>query len=228
MSTGGSALAQGFQLQYSLHAAATFIRQAPEPQAAISTAVEKVGDVEVGYRASARVVRIAGTSFFVPDQLESIRLVLNAPSEVAVLTVFKTVLHHGSRCHGHNGRSTVLDIGANEGFFGMLAAAWGCLTYFFEPQPSCQAALHASLLLNHFDEDVARVVPLAVSSEPRDIVVSSTAPCVGQFPRHPRSYDTRARPLHLEERSDRKQVASINVTDVIDSPVMLAKVDGVH
>ena len=221
-------MAQGLQLQYSLRAAADFIRRAPQPQAGIRTAAaDKLGDVEIGYKASARVVRIAGTSFFVPDELESIPLVLSAPSEVAVLAVFKTVLHHGSRCDSRNRRrSTVLDIGANEGFFGLLAAAWGCLTYFFEPQPSCQAALRASLLLNHFDADVARVVPLAVSSEPREIVVSSTAPCVGQFPRHPRSYDARAKPLHLQKRSDRKRVTSINVTDVIDSPVLLAKVDG--
>ena len=73
--------------------------------------------------------------------------------------------------------------------------------------------------------------------EAEDVV---DAPCVGQFPRHPRSYSARIHPLHLETRPDRMLVRTVNVTDVLVAnevgasggggasaiaPVLLAKVD---
>ena len=79
-------------------------------------------------------------------------------------------------------RGLVVDIGANEGFFGLLAASMGCRAYLFEPQPSCQRLLYAALLLNGFGTDVARVIPRPVSSEATRMLVAPSAPCVGRIP----------------------------------------------
>ena len=170
-------------------------------------------------RISARRVQLDGVDggFYVPDELESIAMMTySSGREHAVFAMVKAALQNGGHCRRRGGaRRIVLDIGANEGFFGLLTASWGCLTYLFEPQPSCQAALYSALLLNSFGTDVARVVPRPVSAEPFEMLVSPSVPCVGQFPRHPRSYDERTNPLRLERRGDRRYVKAVNVSDIL-------------
>ena len=137
--------------------------------------------MDLGYRTSVRHIRTAdGTAkYYVPDGLESFGHVNSRPTEAAVLSVFKAATKHGAKCrpdNEHRTQATVLDIGSNEGFFGLLAASWGCRTWMFEPQPSCQAALYTALLLNGFGADVARLIPLPVSFAPMQMLVSpSTA-----------------------------------------------------
>ena len=48
--------------------------------------------------------------------------------------------------------SVVLDIGANQGFYSMLAAAHGCRVVSFEPQPECQRGLLAARARNGFTD----------------------------------------------------------------------------
>jgi len=188
------------------------------------------GAVLGGFRVSARRVQLDGGDggFYVPDELESIAMMTySSGREHAVFAMVKAALQNGGHCRRRGGaRRIVLDIGANEGFFGLLAASWGCLTYLFEPQPSCQAALYSALLLNSFGTDVARVVPRPVSAEPFEMLVSPSVPCVGQFPRNPQSYDERKHPLILQRRRDRRLVGSVNASDVLPAgPLLLAKVD---
>lgn len=71
--------------------------------------------------------------------------------------------------------SVVLDIGANQGFYSMLAAAHGCRVVSFEPQPECQRGLLAARARNGFTDAQLRLVPRPVSARPRDVVVSSGA-----------------------------------------------------
>jgi len=44
----------------------------------------------------------------------------------------------------------VLDIGANAGYYGLMAAAQGHKVIFLEPQPHCLIFLQAAVYLNQF------------------------------------------------------------------------------
>ena len=48
------------------------------------------------------------------------------------------------------GSGLVLDIGANSGYYGLTAAAYGCRVVAFEPQPGCHAAISAAIARNGF------------------------------------------------------------------------------
>lgn len=48
----------------------------------------------------------------------------------------------------------VLDIGANEGFYSMMSAAYGCRVLSFEPQPLCVALLSQAIAHNNFRHPV--------------------------------------------------------------------------
>ena len=67
----------------------------------------------------------------------------------------------------------MLDIGANQGFYSMLAAAHGCRVVSFEPQPECQRGLLAARARNGFTDAQLQLVPRPVIS--RDVDVSSGA-----------------------------------------------------
>jgi hypothetical protein len=200
------------------HEQADFLRRAPNPTDTIGSDSKRSKLFNrLGYQANLRRVRVPGgrADFYLPDSLESSDRLWGSDTEDAVLAVFNVVTHRGGRCSKAARRATVLDIGSNEGFFGLLASSWGCLTYFFEPQLSCQAAIYTALLLNGFGVDVARVVPRPVSSTRMSMVVSASAPCVDQFPRRRGSYDARKRPLLLERRPDQRRVRSVNVSAVL-------------
>lgn len=55
------------------------------------------------------------------------------------------------------------DVGANMGYFGLLACSMGCPTYFFEPQPTLADRLQASVAINHYS-DLAQVSHCAVGA----------------------------------------------------------------
>eukprot|EP00742_Colponemidia_sp_Colp-10_P011832 GILJ01013210.1.p1 GENE.GILJ01013210.1~~GILJ01013210.1.p1 ORF type:complete len:344 (+),score=45.14 GILJ01013210.1:41-1072(+) len=70
-----------------------------------------------------------------------------------------------------------VDVGANQGFYTVLAASLGCRTVSFEMQPMCLDMLEAELLLNDLRNSV--VVPHPVSSKAGSVVVSYGTPCYG-------------------------------------------------
>ena len=55
--------------------------------------------------------------------------------------------------------SVVLDIGANQSFYSMLAAAHGCRVVSFEPQLECQRGLLAARARNGFTDAQLQLVP---------------------------------------------------------------------
>jgi FkbM family methyltransferase len=55
---------------------------------------------------------------------------------------------------GRNEGALVLDIGANEGFYSMMASAYGCRVVSFEPQPMCVALISAAIAFNNFRHPV--------------------------------------------------------------------------
>jgi len=46
--------------------------------------------------------------------------------------------------------SIVLDVGANTAYYGLFAAAYGCIVDAFEPQPQCNSWIKSAILLNNF------------------------------------------------------------------------------
>jgi len=171
--------------------------------------------------------------------------VFKDPGEHFVLSVFRRVLHNGDACSADAAgqRPVVLDIGANEGFFGLLATAWGCRAVFFEPQPGCQKMIRAAFARNSFSPSTARLVPHPVAEPPAVINVSADVQlCLGGWPFHSsvkRTSSSLERPPRELARffeSDRTfNVTSVDLSDrVLFDPdaietagreIMLAKVD---
>ncbi len=75
----------------------------------------------------------------------------------------------------------VLDVGANSGVYGMVAASYGFRTYLFDLQPQCQAWQLAAAAVNRL-EHLIHIVPGALGRD-NDLVlqVSPLTPCVGQL-----------------------------------------------
>lgn len=128
----------------------------------------------------------ASSSFFVPN-LNSLDWVLNEVGEKFVRHVFGRVLLNGMMCTASASKSRkgrggmVLDVGANEGYYGLLSGHWGCRVVLFEPQPGCIALIQAALLLNGLGKDMARLIPRPVSSTYMELPVLQTPVCYGGF-----------------------------------------------
>ena len=78
--------------------------------------------------------------------------------------------------------ATMLDIGANAGYFGLMSIALGAQAVFFDPQPACWACIRSAIEVNGFGDRGWLVPrPLASSAQPRLLDVSGSW-CSGQFP----------------------------------------------
>jgi len=60
----------------------------------------------------------------------------------------------------------VIDVGANQGYYGLLAASRGCDTIAIEPQPRLYDRLKASQHANKFDDERYLPIRLAIGAEP--------------------------------------------------------------
>lgn len=61
-------------------------------------------------------------------------------------------------------RTLVIDVGANQGYYGLLAASRGCDTLALEPQPRLYERLRASQDVNGFHDDLYLPVRVAVGA----------------------------------------------------------------
>lgn len=57
-----------------------------------------------------------------------------------------------------------IDVGANMGYYGLLACSMGCPTYFFEPQPKLYDLIRASVQLNNFQANISATAAGAETS----------------------------------------------------------------
>ena len=119
------------------------------------------------------------TSFYVadPGRPDGIVEYVSAQNgERAVTEVFHHVLH-STKCNG-----LVLDIGANTGFYSMLALAEGCRNVFmFDPQPSCSHHISHALVKKNFQG--ASIIPHFVGATDGEIVeVDTSDDCGGRWP----------------------------------------------
>lgn len=101
--------------------------------------------------------------------------------EKAVTEVFHHVLRK-TNC-GAQSNAVVLDIGANTGFYSMLALAEGCQrVLLFEPQPPCIRDIAHALVKNGY-EDRASIIPYFVDVRSgRSVELDVATACQGRWP----------------------------------------------
>lgn len=78
----------------------------------------------------------------------------------------------------------VLDVGANSGYYGLMALAHGCRALFVEPQPYCGMLIETSLVANGWNRrngSLAQIWPVAAGHEYRNegLRVWCDTPCYG-------------------------------------------------
>jgi FkbM family methyltransferase len=102
--------------------------------------------------------------------------------EKAVTEVFHHVLRK-IRCGTQDDAGVVLDIGANTGFYSMLALSEGCQrVLLFDPQPTCVRHIAHALVKNGF-EDRAAIVPHFVDVRAgRPVELDLSGNCEGRWP----------------------------------------------
>lgn len=124
-----------------------------------------------------------------------------------------------SKCLTKPNTAVVLDIGANAGYYGLIAAALGCRVVAFEPQPGCHKGLEVAIKRNGFH--AMRLVKQAVGPKPQQIMHVPAVGCAMMG-------FTSSRPL--ESESTQAQVPTITVTDALNSieqkyRILLIKID---
>ena len=103
----------------------------------------------------------ANTTFYVARS-RGLRFVqTDARGEGFVKDVFRLM---ASGCATEASPSPVVDVGANTGYYSMLAAALGCPVIAVEPQPGCRPSFDAALARNGQWSGRVRFVPQPLSS----------------------------------------------------------------
>eukprot|EP00964_Phaeocystis_antarctica_P062595 scaffold37521_cov75-Phaeocystis_antarctica.AAC.1 len=80
----------------------------------------------------------------------------DARGEGFVKDVFRLM---ASGCATEASPATIVDIGANTGYYSMLAAVFGCPVIAFEPQPGCRPSFEAARVRNALSERKVRHNP---------------------------------------------------------------------
>lgn len=120
-------------------------------------------------------VTIGDVSFFVWKSATTVWVMGGSGGETKVMRTFVQLL---------SGRAThdsgdVLDVGANSGIYGLLAASYGFNTLLFDLQPQCHTWLRAAIHVNRLDA-LARVMPYAIGrTNTQQLSVSNATPCIG-------------------------------------------------
>ena len=94
---------------------------------------------------------------------ESLEWVLKQSRGEAMVTFVVRLL--SSQCKSSSRGDIMIDIGANEGYYGLLSASLGCRVLAFEPQPGCRAKIDAAIAFNRFAHSM-RVVGQPVAPAP--------------------------------------------------------------
>jgi FkbM family methyltransferase len=94
----------------------------------------------------------------------------DARGEGFVKDVFRLM---ASGCTTEASPATIVDIGANTGYYSMLAAVFGCPVIAFEPQPGCWPSFEAARVRNALGQSKVRYIPKPVSSRAAVIEVPS-------------------------------------------------------
>jgi len=136
--------------------------------------------------------------------------------EQCISDVFMQILQYG--CEEDE---IVLDIGANIGYYGMLAASLGCKVLMFDPQPQCARYIQTNIERNNFQSQV-RVIPRPASDSPITMSVSESTGCDGRFPMT--QIEQNGPDVKIENGTD---VTAVVIEDLIHKKVKIkiAKID---
>ena len=132
--------------------------------------------------------------------------------------VTRAMLYVFQKYAGNNSESApglMLDIGANAGYYGLLAAKLGHAVVQFDLQPECVSIIRNSHLANGFN-DRARIVAQGVTDGDMEITVP-TEGCVGTFPAKPKKRNNVTIPVQMHPLSH-------FITNP-DQDIMLMKID---
>ena len=106
-----------------------------------------------------------GATFFAPAEACSIlRWVATMKSERWLAMLMSRAIA-SPLADDEAGRPVMLDIGANAGYFGLLAAGLGANVIFFEPQPACHLWIKSSVHASNFGAHT-HLVKAALGAEP--------------------------------------------------------------
>jgi FkbM family methyltransferase len=153
----------------------------------------------------ADIVQLDGFSIYVAKDDNLIAPAIRAGYEPDVTRAFLS----------HMGQGVVVDIGANCGYFSLLAASRGANVYAFEPLQKNLRLLYASVAMNHFER--MKIIAAAASNAPGTLTIGAAY----------------TNGIVAETRNEAKAaltaefVAAIRVDDVIpnNEAVSLIKVD---
>ena len=155
-------------------------------------------------------------------------LLHNVPAMVAWLTTNRGELRVGEAIRDaiaecRPGR-LFLDVGANIGAYGIAAAARGCDTVMFEPQPRCQSYVREAIAANHVGQR-ARLVPNPIGTPGRTLGVPADLECEGIYPNNVLRHGEGV--AALRSKRGFEEVAFVNLTDHVPrgADVAFLKVD---
>jgi FkbM family methyltransferase len=156
-------------------------------------------------RTEAEIVQLDGFSIYVAKDDALIAPAIRAGYEPDVT---RTLLEHMAPGY-------IVDIGANCGYFSLLAASRGAPVYAFEPLQKNLRLLHASVALNRFEH--LRIIAAAASDSPRTLIIG--AAYTNGIVAEPRDDPQAALAADF--------VAAVRVDDVVprDEPVSVIKID---
>lgn len=166
----------------------------------------------ITHGAAPRALTVKGVSFAMHNSDRVIKWVTTNPGEQFVTRVALEALQPIVRgATDDNSDVVVLDIGANAGFYGMLALGLGYHVVFFDPQPQCVYRILYGIRANDA-ADRARVVPHGVSSIPDSYIpVSNETDCIGIYPMDEMQAGT------IGARSDTRNSPNVSVRSVLDT-----------
>jgi FkbM family methyltransferase len=121
-----------------------------------------------------------------------------SPDEKKVHELFRYLFKSG--CQQRN--KLFVDVGANAGFYSLVAGVYGCQVLMFDPQPLCVDLIQQNLCLNEksylvFAEGMVAIVGRPVADLRRNISMSALPACEGTF-----SVDTQAKTAKTYSSSD--------------------------
>lgn len=114
------------------------------------------------------------SNFWMWNNEKIIKWIETSPSEIVASRVHQIYYKNCTK------DKIVLDIGSNHGYYGLMAAKYGCSVLLFDPQPMCQSYIAWGILINNLNNTY--MVPHGVGIEGETIPIFENSNCEGRFP----------------------------------------------